>query len=360
MIQGRIVLPEDFLIQNSFQMYCAGSNSDCVKYWENYMHAHPHHVEQILEAKRLYFILNGSKRPLNESIQHIEKKFLARKSTLLITKSFLYKVAATLLILVSTGLIIYNLKFSDRAQELISNVHTNDSTQTFYANNGERKKVKLSDGTVVSLNAGSTLTLGANFDKSLREVFLNGEGFFEVTHNNSPFIVHTRDFNIKVLGTKFNVKAYDDESQAEASLISGAIKLELLNRKSHPIDLKPGEKLSIINNAELLETSINTSKSIFDVEEIKLSKIITLPDNTILETAWVNNRIEIYKETFIQLKSTLERWYNVKIDIRDTEVQEYEFTALFTTESIEEALLALQKAKYFSYKITGNKILITK
>lgn len=96
---------------------------------------------------------------------------------------------------------------------------------------GETKDVKLSDGTKVKLNAGSTFTYPEVFSASSREVTLKGEGFFEVQKNpKRPFLVHTDKFIVKVLGTVFNVKAYATDKKVETTLLSGKILVELNDR----------------------------------------------------------------------------------------------------------------------------------
>src|SRR6187200_2887242 len=113
--------------------------------------------------------------------------------------------------------------------------------------NGNRTKIVLPDGSQVWLNAGSNLDYNNSvFNKDLREVTLNGEAYFDVTKNaDKPFIIHTKKMDVKVIGTAFNVRSYNDERTAEASLIRGSIEVTLKDRKDQKIVLKPNEKISI-------------------------------------------------------------------------------------------------------------------
>ena len=115
--------------------------------------------------------------------------------------------------------------------------------------NGNRTKIVLPDGSQVWLNAGSNLDYNNSvFNKDLREVTLNGEAYFDVTKNaDKPFIIHTKKMDVKVIGTAFNVRSYNDEKTAEASLIRGSIEVTLKDRKDQKIVLKPNEKISIAN-----------------------------------------------------------------------------------------------------------------
>lgn len=109
---------------------------------------------------------------------------------------------------------------------------------------GKRQKVLLSDGTLVQLNAGSKLTFPAAFSGKTREVYLKGEGFFEV-HKNAevPFIVKTDNIDIKVLGTKFNVSAYEDEQVTSAVLVEGKVNVTQKNKifSNKQFTLNPGQ-----------------------------------------------------------------------------------------------------------------------
>ena len=92
---------------------------------------------------------------------------------------------------------------------------------------GSKSKITLSDGTQIWLNAGSTLKYPSKFSDKKREIFFEGEAFFDVSKDkNRPFIVRTSEINIRVLGTKFNVKSYPEDNIIEATLVSGSIEIE--------------------------------------------------------------------------------------------------------------------------------------
>ncbi len=126
---------------------------------------------------------------------------------------------------------------------------------------GQRHKIRLSDGTMVQLNAGSILTFPATFSGKVREVYLKGEGYFEV-HKNAkmPFIVRTDYLDIKVLGTTFNVSAYDDERFVSTVLVEGKVDVSQKNRilANDEYTLAPGqgcfysvrEKNSVVKNVD--------------------------------------------------------------------------------------------------------------
>src|SRR5437868_936586 len=124
--------------------------------------------------------------------------------------------AAVLFAIICIGAFVWNKnKSSDSTSALAANPINTISTKY-----GSRTKIELPDGSVVWLNSGSKLTYDKEFGNSLREVNLTGEGFFDVVHNaEKPFIIHTSFFDIKDLGTQFNVKCYAEDKTTETSLV---------------------------------------------------------------------------------------------------------------------------------------------
>ncbi|RYF89259.1 MAG: hypothetical protein EOO03_06425, partial [Chitinophagaceae bacterium] len=116
--------------------------------------------------------------------------------------------------------------------------------------NGSRSKVLLPDGTNVWLNSGSKLTYSREMDLGkTREVTLTGEAFFDVVKNEKrPFIIHTSRMKVKVLGTRFNVKAYEEDKTTETSLINGSVEVFIKAAPGRRFLLKPNEKLVLANN----------------------------------------------------------------------------------------------------------------
>lgn len=345
---------EDFLVDSTFQQYCAGTDKLCIEYWEKYVNAHPEQQNTIREAKRLYFILSGNKRPLNIQLENRKENILpvAKISKLQDNKLWL-KIAAAIIVLVA-------ITFLYRYYSLEPASLNTSEAKVFTTRSGERKKITLPDGSVVLLNAKSTLSIGKEFNVTCREVNLKGEAYFDVTHNkDKPFKVGTTDFNINVLGTAFNVKAYPDEVSSEATLIRGLITMEAVNGNGGIITLKPSQKVTFYKT----EPIINKPKAIKPMvvhPEISINHYTLIKDSTIVETAWTKNRIEIYDQNFDEIKGVLEKWYNVEIRFKDAEIEKYRFTATFSNETINQALSALQKVEYFKYEIKGNQVIISK
>lgn len=232
--------------------------------------------------------------------------------------------------------------------------------------NGSKSSLVLPDGTKVWLNAGSKLTYDKSYGNKIREVQLSGEGYFDVVKNTSkPFIIHTTTIDIKVLGTQFNVKCYPGEKATETSLIRGSIEVTLKDRHEK-IMMKPNEKL-VINNedAVAVKNTNQVARPLLPVKAekpiISLSHITFLPaDSTVIETAWVKNKLIFSSETFEEVALKMEHWYNTTIDFADERIKAQRLTGNFEKENVLEALNALQLTTHFLYTVKNDRITIYK
>lgn len=191
----------------------------------------------------------------------------------------------------------------------------------FEAPYGEKSKMMLSDGTVVWLNAGSTLKYSNRFNAANREVQLDGEAYFEVTkHNGATFIVKTGSYDVQVKGTKFNVTAYSDDSFATTTLLEGAVHLLY---KGQAIGMSPGEsvRLDRVSN-----------------------KFTRNRVNAVQAKAWSENRIEYDAITLKELVTKLSRQYNVNITLESGKNESKEFrVSIRNGETIGEVLNAISE-----------------
>lgn len=206
---------------------------------------------------------------------------------------------------------------------------------------GKTFKVMLSDGTSVNLNAGSSLKYPVQFIKGHnREVVLEGEAFFDVAKDKiHPFIVKTRGVNVQVLGTKFNVSSYKEDSDINTVLVEGSVSLSGLENADKKAMLTPGEKGSW--------NSKNT--------EITIDKV-----DTRFYTEWINGEIVFRKTAFRDIIIKLERTYDVTIENNRTDILDKKFNASFNKniESIEKVLETMSKIQGFTYTKQGKLIKI--
>ncbi|SHM43930.1 FecR family protein [Chitinophaga jiangningensis] len=229
---------------------------------------------------------------------------------------------------------------------------------------GQRMKLQLPDGTSVWLNVGSKLTYSGNFKGDKREVQLSGEAFFDVAPDKDrPFVIHTSTIDLRVLGTAFNIRSYEEEKETEAALVRGAVEVTLRNDPGKKIILKPKEKILV--NSCRNDSAIYTLTGPKSTEEsplIVLSKIRYWgrDSSNNLESAWVKNKLMFDKENLENIAAKIERWYNVQVIITDNHLNDATYTGLFENEKLEEVLEALRLTGGFHYSIKGNTVTINR
>ena len=276
----------------------------------------------------------------------------------------LIKYAAVVVVSVGLTLLARSIFTENNTNSQLANQAENSIITVSY---GSKSKIVLPDGTNVSLNSGSTLKYPAKFSKISRNVYVEGEAYFDVVKDkNHPFYVKTKDITVKVLGTKFNVKAYTDENTIQTTLVCGSIEIysnkKEITPKNRIIELYPDQQvtlladetgdLNVINDKEKgkSRTSELALRPIKLKEKIDVAPVI----------AWKDNRLVFRDDNFVDLARKLERWYDVKIEIDNNELKSVLFSGIFVNETIEQALDALKIATPFKYKMKKNHILITK
>jgi len=274
------------------------------------------------------------------------KSISNRKSKLIYTA-----IAAMLVISLSLGLILFNRYYTSNSKlNMVSTQH------------GSKSKIQLPDGTEVWLNGGSQITYRNDYGANTRTINLIGEAYFDVKHDSRhPFIIHTKNLNIKVLGTAFNVRAYKEESSTEATLIRGSLEVSFPDRPNEKILLKPREKVSFTAIEKVKVNNIKNEDITPNKTMISLSKIeYSSKEKLIEEIAWRENKLIFRSKAFAELAFELERWYNVKIEIKNDNIKDKKFTGIFKNETVLEALEALKQTYSFNYSVdkTNNKIII--
>ena len=197
---------------------------------------------------------------------------------------------------------------------------------------GITSKVLLADGTVVTLNGGSTLSYPIRFGEKERRVKLQGEGFFEVTKEvKRPFIVSSEKLSVKVLGTSFCFRSYQEDMNTVVTLKEGSVKATPLDRnEQNGIMLKPDQQL-ILNNqtGEFQCLNVNTEESV----------------------SWMEGRFYFRNNTLEEITKTLERRFNVDIRILSEEIKNDRYFAHFGNgESVEQILKLLSHKRSWKYE----------
>ncbi|OYD44661.1 hypothetical protein CHU00_15825 [Sphingobacterium cellulitidis] len=232
----------------------------------------------------------------------------------------LLKIAAVFLIGFS---VLLNLKNYWEDKGSVSS----DKRQSVHVPSGQRVEVDLVDGSKVWVNANSKLEYPAIFNQSERIVHLDGEGKFEVKPDEKlPFIVRTQDFDIKVLGTTFNVKSYRKKKNFETALIEG--KVEITNIKSQQkIQLKPNE-LAKLENGKLVVSNFSSLDPY----------------------RWTEGLLTFENESIEDILNRVEEYFGATIIIENKNLKDKKYTGKFwIDDGIEDMLDVLQKTNDFKY-----------
>jgi len=372
---------EDFVMDDSFQNYCLGKEDPDALFWKAWINDHPQKIETVQQAKKIITLLNGNtdsqsyrrdfqkfkdrfykhlQKENGEAVADIPQEFFVDKPRSKKRSLFIYtgSIAACFLLIV-----VLFYQHSHQPESPVKEVVSNPKL-IYSSLPGERKSFQLADGSVVTLNGGSRIEVSKDFDLAKREISLKGEAYFNVTHNaRKPFIIHTDNINVKVLGTEFDVKAYPGDKTTETILIKGSVEVTVHDRPEEKIVLKPRHKLIIQNEGipakDISDTALKEHKAIR--EKLQVQKVmLSSTDSTVIETSWKDNRLTFNNETLAEVAVKLERWYGIQVSVADDIADKYHYTAIFENESLNETLKALQLSLFFHYRIKDGKVLITK
>lgn len=199
---------------------------------------------------------------------------------------------------------------------------------------GQRIFMTLQDGTEAWLSPRSVIKIPNEFSKNERSVELDGEGFFSVTKDKErPFIVKTRNYNIKVLGTRFNVFAYSESERFETNLVEGRVQVIDNSRPEENLMLQPNEMVSLKNGVLVKSTAT------FNNEEYLKSGVF-----------YFSNK------KFSEILDYLTLWYKVKFDVRDSaQIDKYVSGKFRQSDEIERILKALQGVHHFRFEINNKE-----
>jgi len=191
---------------------------------------------------------------------------------------------------------------------------------------GRRSQVILSEGTIVWLNSGTKFTYPTNFKGGKREVHLEGEAIFEVSHNKEmPFYVHTNDYKVKVLGTVFNVSSYNDEGHTSTALASGSVEIlynntSFFGRKS--IKISPGTL-----------ATYNRKNQEISKKEVDVKKYMS----------WKEGVFIFKKEPLTSILKKISRYYNIPIQIENKNLVKETFSGYLDLKEDLESVLDIIK-----------------
>lgn len=341
---------EDFAKDGFFLQWVKGE-PEADWFWSAFMREYPHQIPTIEKAKKLVAAIPVKRDTLSREDfdsmrthllmnirlkQEVSRDRAPIQRMIRISK-FWMRLAASLAFVV-VGFIGYRV-FLPEKPVVLTTVDTVPEMEQRENAKGQKSILLLADGTKIWLNADSKLTYSKDFGSgATREVSLEGEAFFEVAHNkDKPFIVHTSELDIHVLGTSFNVKSYDEDEKIETTLLKGQIKISKANEPPNTsgLILEPNQKA----------TFKKETKSI-DIVQVQAT----------LSSAWREDKLVFDETTYAEVINQLERWYNVDITFEGENNLNCKLTASIEKESLEEVLNLLVVTHQISYTISGSHV----
>ncbi len=232
---------------------------------------------------------------------------------------------------------------------------------------GARTFAVLSDSTKVWLNGGSKLTLAEDFNKDSRDVYLDGEAFFDVSKRKDKYFnVYSSNIFIRVLGTQFNVKSYETDDVIEATLKEGKINIYEIgkNENRQIVTLSPNQKVTYVKGTGKISSENlkrEYQKTVEKDEEVRYQEsnyLIARKVNPADYSSWKDGKLIFRKDRLEDIALSLERHFNVNIRFEDERAKEVLINANFKNETIEQVLYALSLTSSIDYKISLNQISI--
>lgn len=207
---------------------------------------------------------------------------------------------------------------------------------------GQRAQTVLPDGSKVWLNASSKLVYHPSVWKTERRVDLSGEAYFEVAHDrHAPFVVKSKEIKTCVLGTKFNVRAREEEDRVVTTLLHGIVRVDSPRTEENGYLLKPGQTLNVNTNT-------------YQAELIEYNQ----PADVLL---WINGQLVFRQHSLLEITNVLEKLYDIRFVYEDKELKLERFTGEFSTDdSPNEILNVLMHTNHFSYKREGRIVRLRK
>ncbi len=292
-------------------------------------------ARQLFRMEEIYHLGKFPYYADEQRIAHAEKRLYkqleqeAKKKNKVLYMGRLMQYAAILIValLMGGGIGYWFFQQAEEHQMLVA-----------VANDGIVKEVVLPDGTKVWLNNASTLKYPREFSEKERNVYLDGEAYFEVTKNrHKPFTVESDAMRVRVLGTTFNFKCDKRSRIAEATLIEGEIEVRG-NKDEGQIILAPGQRAELNRNSGRLTVKQVDAK---------------------LDAVWHDNLIPFNKANIFTIAKSLERFYDVKIILSPDIRSDKTYSGVLKKKStIESVLQSLQNSIPIEYKIVGDNIFI--
>lgn len=273
--------------------------------------------------------INGAERVWDKTAQKLGFAEARPSKTRKLTSFFRYAAAAVFILSVGINSFFLLSKWASKSVEMVE----------YTTKTGEVKNFTLPDGSKVWLNAESTLIFPERFEGQNRNVYLIGQAFFKVEKNrHKPFFVNASQLIVKVLGTSFEVKNYQNDPEISASLVEGKVEIFNKSTEKEAVVLKPAEEAMFY-------------KSDGAVTVTQKPEVLVAP--------WREGRFRFYNTDLLSIAHQLERKFDCEFVFVDEAAESLRFTADFENEGLSEILELLNKAHSFNLKQTGRRYIVS-
>jgi ferric-dicitrate binding protein FerR (iron transport regulator) len=209
---------------------------------------------------------------------------------------------------------------------------------------GQKSKIFLSDGSVVWLNAKSSISYFKHFTDSTRIITLKGEAFFDVAKDSlNPFIVRTNGITVEVLGTQFNVNSRNPEEEVTVALVEGVVKVFTDNRNdgSDAKIIMPGEGIVISSQHDRFDSFT------FDIS-----------GSNNPYSSWKDGFLVFNGESYNEFITKIKLWYDIEVQTNGIPPVDWDIRGNFPNESLDNIMKAISYNKEFTYKIDRKKLML--
>lgn len=291
-----------------------------------------------------FTFFNNNTEFTTENIEHFDIEPGTRKAVLILSDGTEVKLEnnENNKIKTKTGVQINN---ENNILEYLRNDKENEDIALIYNTlkipKGGEYSIILADGSKVWLNADTELKYPVRFNDTIRRVFIEGEAYFEVAHNtDKPFIVTTNKLDITVLGTSFNVMAYNNESQIQTTLVAGKVKITGFAENDTETVLKPGFQASL---------------------DVNTQKMVSKKVDTYIYTSWKTGKFIFKNEELSSIMRKLSRWYDIETIFKNEELKNYHFSGtLKKYDNISDILNMIELTTNVSFKISERSVVVSK
>ena len=230
---------------------------------------------------------------------------------------------------------------------------------------GSTSEIVLPDSSRVWLNAGSKLRYSTAFNRKDRMLYLEGEGYFKVAKNKLlPFVVDAFGFEVKAVGTEFNVKAYQEDAIIETTMVEGKVTLQHSSEDIlDGVYLTPNQKATFYKKEEYVTVEV-----LKKIEE-KKEELNYIPEHRLVIApridpksivSWKENRLIIEREQLGDLAEKLSRKYNFNFEFRSEDIKRFSFTGTLEDETLQQVMNAIKITSPIDYEIVGKTVIISR